>query len=174
MILLLLCYLDKRFKNDHVLNRVKYLPLLSIMFIQDFNTLLISYFLISISVIDICEYKIPNELNISLLLAGLYLKLINHELLIKKFGIEDLITISFIIILFIISLISSSIGLGDVKLLVVLYLITDGAYFINMIFILSLLVFIFAIFSLIKNKDRKTKLPLAPFIYFSILINNIL
>lgn len=174
MILLVFLYLKNRFEKDQILSKSKYLVFLSLLFIQDIGVLLLSSILFAISLIDLFESKIPNELSLSLLTVGLWLKLLNGEKFFDFNNFESFAIIFFILILLVISISSGSIGLGDVKLFAVLLLIMKPIFLLNMIFILSFIIFLYSGALLIKTRDRKAKFPLAPFIYCSFLLNMII
>lgn len=173
MILFTFFYLDKRYKKDPLLNKSKYLAFLSLVFIYRIDLLLISPIFFAIGFIDLIEYKIPNDLNISLLLVGLFIRFISKQdiFLYQKF--ELIFMGLFLLVLFLISYKKDLVGFGDVKNFMALSMIKNPHNFINLLFYLSILLFLTSIVILLKTRDKKSKLPLGPIIFISYILNEI-
>lgn len=174
MIILSYLYLSDRYKRDTILEKCKYLVFFSLIFFLRLDLLIISSIFYTISIIDLLEHKIPNELNISLFLIGLFFVLIDKNGLYLSFTIESFIIFIFLFILTIISLSTNMIGFADIKLLTILTIIKGSRFIINMSFFLSIILFIFSIILLIKYKNTKKEIPLGPFIYMAFLINSLI
>ncbi|MFL8887808.1 prepilin peptidase [Helcococcus kunzii] len=119
--------------------------------------------MLNISIIDIKKKIIPNEFLIILL----PFTLLNIDF---SFNVFKLLSIIFIIILILISHFTQIIGMGDVKLLSILYLI-KGVYFMHAFFInISIVLFIFSLILVIKSKSTKKSFALAPIILLSYIL----
>lgn len=173
MILFTFFYLDKRYKKDPLLNKSKYLAFLSLAFIYRIDLLLISPIFFAIGFIDLIEYKIPNDLNVSLLLVGLFIRFISKQdiFLYQKF--ELIFMGLFLLVLFLISYKKDLVGFGDVKNFMVLSMIKNPHDFINLLFYLSILLLLTSIVILLKTRDKKSKLPLGHIIFISYILNEI-
>ncbi|QUY64382.1 prepilin peptidase [Helcococcus kunzii] len=141
------------------------LLIISLLFYIFYNK--IEYFILSvmlnISIIDIKKKIIPNEFLIILL----PFTLLNIDF---SFNVFKLLSIIFIIILILISHFTQIIGMGDVKLLSILYLI-KGVYFMHAFFInISIVLFIFSLILVIKSKSTKKSFALAPIILLSYIL----
>lgn len=132
-----------------------------------FNFGLKDYIIISVllnaSIIDIKDRILPNFFIILLLLTSITLELPN-------FTIYDIFTLVILFTIFLLSVKTSSIGMGDAKLFTVLYLLKGAIFFHSVLFILSILIFIFSIILFIKNRNIKVSFPLIPFISIAFII----
>lgn len=163
MIISILTY--NKFKEEMEKRNLYLLLIISSLFYIFYNK--IEYFILSvmlnISIIDIKKKIIPNEFLIILL----PFTLLNIDL---SFNVFKLLNIIFIIILILISHFTQIIGMGDVKLLSILYLI-KGVYFMHAFFInISIVLFIFSLILIIKSKSTKKSFALAPIILLSYIL----
>lgn len=121
-----------------------------------------------LSILAVIDYKlkiIPNELVVILLL----LSLCNYGQRVQ-FSFEIIYSFITLSILLIISLLNGSVGMGDIKLFTVILMIKGGEFFIRLIFIMSLELFIFAIFLLFNKKKLKDTIPLVPIIFLAYIL----
>ncbi|EHR35476.1 prepilin peptidase [Helcococcus kunzii] len=163
MIISILTY--NKFKEEMEKRNLYLLLIISLLFYIFYNK--IEYFILSvmlnISIIDIKKKIIPNEFLIILL----PFTLLNIDF---SFNVFKLLSIIFIIILILISHFTQIIGMGDVKLLSILYLI-KGVYFMHAFFInISIVLFIFSLILVIKSKSTKKSFALAPIILLSYIL----
>lgn len=163
MIISILTY--NKFKEEMEKRNLYLLLIISLLFYIFYNK--IEYFILSvmlnISIIDIKKKIIPNEFLIILL----PFTLLNIDF---SFNIFKLLSIIFIFILILISHFTEIIGMGDVKLLSILYLI-KGVYFMHAFFInISIVLFIFSLILVIKSKSTKKSFALAPIILLSYIL----
>ncbi|MFL8969351.1 prepilin peptidase [Helcococcus kunzii] len=163
MIISILTY--NKLKEEMEKRNLYLLLIISLLFYIFYNK--IEYFILSvmlnISIIDIKKKIIPNEFLIILL----PFTLINIDF---SFNVFKLLSIIFIIILILISHFTQIIGMGDVKLLSILYLI-KGVYFMHAFFInISIVLFIFSLILVIKSKSTKKSFALAPIILLSYIL----
>lgn len=125
------------------------------------------YFILSIfmiiSVIDLNENIIPNYLVISLAALSLVSTNLN-------FSMMDLFILLLLFILLCLSLATKTIGMGDIKLLFAIYLLLGSENFLVFLFYLSILIFVFAIVLLIKNKPNQKSFPLGPLITLAVIL----
>lgn len=125
------------------------------------------YFILSIlliiSIIDIKEYIIPNFL--VLLLISIKILDINQSPL--KLDFIPLIFLSF---LFVLSMMDLGLGMGDVKLLSAIFIVKGGVFLIQLLLILSIIIFLTGIYFLVMKKEKSYKFPLGPFILLSYLL----
>ncbi|MFL8951766.1 prepilin peptidase [Helcococcus kunzii] len=163
MIISILTY--NKLKEEMEKRNLYLLLIISLLFYIFYNK--IEYFILSvmlnISIIDIKKKIIPNEFLIILL----PFTLLNIDF---SFNVFKLLSIIFIIILILISHFTQIIGMGDVKLLSILYLI-KGVYFMHAFFInISIVLFIFSLILVIKSKSTKKSFALAPIILLSYIL----
>lgn len=163
MIISILTY--NKFKEEMEKRNLYLLLIISLLFYIFYNK--IEYFILSvmlnISIIDIKKKIIPNEFLIILL----PFTLLDIDF---SFNVFKLLSIIFIIILILISHFTQIIGMGDVKLLSILYLI-KGVYFMHAFFInISIVLFIFSLILVIKSKSTKKSFALAPIILLSYIL----
>ncbi|WP_399523900.1 prepilin peptidase [uncultured Helcococcus sp.] len=127
----------------------------------------IDYFILSIlliiSIIDIKEYIIPNFL-VFLLMSTKILD-INYNTL-----KPDFIPLIFLSFLFILSMLDLGLGMGDVKLLSAIFIVKGGVFLIQLLLVLSIIIFLVGIYFLIMKKEKSYKFPLGPFILLSYLL----
>ncbi|WP_419773141.1 prepilin peptidase [Helcococcus kunzii] len=163
MIISILTY--NKLKEEMEKRNLYLLLIISLLFYIFYNK--IEYFILSvmlnISIIDIKKKIIPNEFLIILL----PFTLLDIDF---SFNVFKLLSIIFIIILILISHFTQIIGMGDVKLLSILYLI-KGVYFMHAFFInISIVLFIFSLILVIKSKSTKKSFALAPIILLSYIL----
>ena len=126
-----------------------------------FVTIIFFSFLISIAWTDFKTLMIYNKILLPMAVTGIFFDACN--LLVK---IEDAILFSalgFILMFVIFKISRGGMGGGDVKFSAVLGLWLGEKIFAA-IFFASCLAAVFALFSLVKNRDLKIKLPFAPFL----------
>lgn len=156
-------YLDENF---YISNKRFYFQLLisSLFYIlypaKDYFILSI---LLIISIIDIKEYIIPNFL--VLLLIPIKILDINQSDL--KLDFIPMIFLSF---LFVLSMMDLGLGMGDVKLLSAIFIVKGGVFLIQLLLVLSIIIFLVGIYFLIMKKEKSYKFPLGPFILLSYLL----
>ncbi|WP_103981470.1 prepilin peptidase [Helcococcus massiliensis] len=156
-------YLDENF---YISNKIFYFQLLisSLFYIlypaKDYFILSI---LLIISIIDIKEYIIPNFL--VLLLIPIKILYINQSDL--KLDFIPMIFLSF---LFVLSMMDLGLGMGDVKLLSAIFIVKGGVFLIQLLLVLSIIIFLVGIYFLIMKKEKSYKFPLGPFILLSYLL----
>lgn len=156
-------YLDENF---YISKKIFYFQLLisSLFYIlypvKDYFILSI---LLIISIIDIKEYIIPNFL--VLLLISIKILDINQNAL--KLDFIPMIFLSF---LFVLSMMDLGLGMGDVKLLFAILIVKGGVFLIQLLLILSIIIFLVGIYFLIMKKDKSYQFPLGPFILLSYLL----
>lgn len=156
-------YLDENF---HISKNIFYFQLLiTFLFYILYPTK--DYFILSIlliiSIIDIKEYIIPNFL-ILLLMSIKILDINNNTLK------PDFIPLIFLSFLFILSMMDLGIGMGDVKLLFAIFIVKGGVFLIQLLLVLSIIIFLVGIYLLIIKKEKSYKFPLGPFILLSFLL----
>lgn len=161
----------KYMKNEKYINANCILLFLLFINIISLNFFSIDYhFVLSIlliaSIIDIKTYKIPNYISFSIFLIAI---------LTINYNIEINFIMSFIMIafLFFFSHFKNAIGMGDIKLFISLLTYLGGEYFILLIFVLSILLFFFSLYIILKKSDLK-KIPLVPFITISYILIGVL
>lgn len=156
-------YLDENF---YISKKIFYFQLLiSSLFYVLYPTK--DYFILSIlliiSIIDIKEYIIPNFL--VLLLIPIKILDINQSDL--KLDFIPMIFLSF---LFVLSMMDLGLGMGDVKLLSAIFIVKGGVFLIQLLLVLSIIIFLVGIYFLIMKKEKSYKFPLGPFILLSYLL----
>lgn len=117
-----------------------------------------------ISLVDIYKKIIPNELIVILFILSL--SRINLALY-----LDDLIAILLILSFFLISVYKKSIGMGDIKLLTMVYFLNGSTLLFKLIFNMSIMLFIISIFIFIKSKNHKQTIPLAPILLFAYFLS---
>lgn len=172
MIPVLTIYLSRRFENDPIYKKGVALLFVSFLFIQDFHLYFLSSLLFAMSLIDLREKKIPNELN----LAFFLILLVNFLTFNKKesfFELEYFISITILIILILLSLSTDSLGFADVKMLISIFLFSAPKFFISVLFFMVILLAIAIIWHLLVTKNMKGELALAPFISSAFILTYI-
>ena len=167
-----LIYINKRYKELSI----SLFQLLSIssftIIVNVFNIEIASvyqivmYLMILISIVDLKEKIIPK----SSLVLLLFLPLFNFEPLLR---FELYIVLIFLMLITVISLVSNSIGFGDVKLLLVLLFLFGPEKFITILFYICFIITSYSIYLLLFRKKTKSySFPMAPTIFLatSILI----
>lgn len=169
MIASLYLYIKYKDKIKHIIPLIMLNMIISIVIYVyfGFKDYIIISILINASVIDIKDRILPNFFIILLLLTAIQLK-------IPTITIYDIFTIIILIIMFIFSIKTGSIGMGDIKLFISLYILKGAIFFQSMLFLLSALIFIFSIFLFFKNRNIKSSFPLIPFISITYIILRIL
>lgn len=173
MIIVLFFYLHFRYLNDFR-RRSKYLLLASLIFYSKPIFMEICSIMLALSIVDYFEHIIPNELNFSLLSLGLFYKLNSVTKTMESSHLSLIFAALFIIILAVISFSGDSIGFGDVKLLAAMLLITSASFLLDMIFVLTFLLLIVAVFFLIKDKNLKGQIAFGPLVLIAFVIVNAL
>lgn len=167
-IILYFYMIKNKYKN---INKIIIFSLfLDLIFIKyfKFSDYIILTILYSISVIDINERIIPNFYILMIFIITIIFG--NIKLLYLDFSISDFVSILIILILFLISLFTENIGMGDVKLFLVLYFYLKGEDFNSLLFIISFITFIYSIIYLFLYGNKKHSFPFVPFISISFLI----
>lgn len=134
---------------------------LGFIFVKSFFDIYVLSLLFIISLIDIRYKIIPNSF-VFLLASLIVFKDIRFEI---KF--EDLMSIFSVIFLFLISIFTDSLGMGDVKLLFVIFILKGSNFYNNLLINLSIILFFVSIKLIIEEKTMNRVIPMAPFIYFS-------
>lgn len=166
MIFLLYKYLKKRYKDSKINSYVFFMILLlSSLLIFDIKTYFLSLLFTTISIVDLLEHKIPNEINLMFLLYSIGLYFFDNGFILKGFSNNSFMGAAFLIILAIISLSTSSLGFADIRLMASIFIAKSSIFFLNFLFYLSILLFIASIFLLLKSKNRKIEMPMAPLIH---------
>lgn len=130
----------------------------------DFRTYLVISLLLVSSIIDIKEKIVPNIIPVLIIILSIRFE-------IPKFTYLDILTVFVLLILTILSYIKDSIGMGDVKLFISIY-IFQGAFLFNyFLFALSFLMFFTSIFILLKNRNKNHSFPLVPLILLAFIIS---
>lgn len=140
--------------------------------------LILLVFLIVITIRDIKEYRIPN--NILLFALGVRFVIFIIEIFINKIKLETLLLKSISIICIILAgvivniLTHNGIGFGDIKLLamIALYInISDIVdIIINSIFVMGIITVILLV---IRKKGRKDMIPFAPAILIAVILKGV-
>lgn len=155
-----------RYKKEFPIDSFYSMLIINLIFYLMYDR--VDYYILSILlIISAIDYKkkiIPNDL----LIVLLPLVFINID---TSFNFQKIIIIFFIILLIIISQYTQILGMGDVKLLIILYLI-KGQNFINLLILhLSILLFTYSIYLLIKTKSTKQSFALGPLILLSYILS---
>ena len=156
---------EKYYNGKYILLFLLLINIISLNFFSIDYHLVLSILLTG-SIIDIMTYKIPNYASFSIFLIGLLT--INYNI-----EINFIISLVLNICLFFFSYFKNSIGMGDIKLFISLLIYFGGEDFIILIFIMSILLFFFSLYTIFKKNYLK-KIPLVPFITFSYILMGVL
>lgn len=130
-----------------------------------------TYILVTMTIIDGYTYTIPNELTLYMFLVNLFsrdCKLVTGlELNFNLYSCLTLIVISFLI-----SVASKNLGFGDFKLMLVSFLIFTNEEFLNLFFLLSILVFLYSIIMFLVKQNMQLKIAMGPFFYITYILLN--
>ena len=176
--ILLFIYVKNRRKKDFELADLKspqiiydyiFLSLVALASYKIQDCLLV--LLAGISIVDYREKIIENSLNLLILIFSVpNLIIVNLKTLITPLLLSSM----FLLVLMVIfSLSGGGLGFGDIKLLLALTISKGGGFLFSTIFFTAILIFVRASISLIKEKDTKLQIPLAPYIFFSTLLISI-
>ena len=130
-----------------------------------------SYVLISMAIIDWETHTIPNELTMYFLLVNIFSsdsKLFRSMI----FDFNFYTAISLLLISFLISVLSESLGFGDFKLMLASFIIFSNETFLNLFFVLSILVFVYSLFKLVENRSLQIEIAMGPFFFMSYIMLN--
>lgn len=122
-----------------------------------FSTLLL------VSIIDIHDKIIPNKYVI-------FLILISIPSLNISISLDFFVAVFIILLTCIVSIMNGSIGMGDVKLFIALWLNLSSSRFIYLFFLISIILFIVSMYLLFKSKNFKIEIPLAPVITLAFIL----
>lgn len=115
-----------------------------------------------IALIDFKDMIIPN---LSLLF---FIPIINFNF---NLDLDSVLSIFFIVTALILSMFTDSLGVGDAKLFILLFLVMGSGKFVLLILYLSFLLFIFSLCFVFYRKSKN--FPLAPFIFFAYLMTEV-
>ena len=120
--------------------------------------------MLHISIIDIKENIIPNILSVLIFILGTNYFSVDMT-------IETIISLIFLFILALTSIVSGSIGFGDIKLLIALYIFLGSNRFIGLLFYLCLFVFLASIsLFFTRNASKKQTCGMAPAIFVAFIL----
>lgn len=156
---------EKYINSKYILLFLLLINVISLNFFSIDYHLALSILLIG-AIVDIKTYKIPNYIVLSIFLLGLIKLKCNIEF-------NFIMSLVVIIFLFVLANFKNLIGMGDIKLFISLLIYLGGERFILLMLILSVLLFFFSIFIIVKRSDLK-KIPLAPFITISYVLLGVL
>ena len=171
-IYIILVYLIFYYKDSKKIENNYYIELIYILFnINLYNTnpvTLINYnILFYITWKDLESYIIPNKALISYLFINIVDILINKERFPVIINLPNLLSFIIITIFFVLSQLKETIGMGDVKTFMVFYLIHGGDFFIDFLYILSLLLFLLSLLFVLLKREKEKTIPLAPIIFLA-------
>lgn len=131
--------------------------------------------LVSISIIDIYKFYIPNSLNLSLILIGIFYNFFFRDNLVNSILGVGLYSVPFSLIYGYISdfLNKEVLGYGDIKLAMGIGAVLGYTSLLQayLFFLYSFLIgAIYAVYLLMKNKEKNVEMPFGPFISLSGII----